>query len=149
MKKGICKYFTDEHLFSHCKAGVRYRDVTPPLSLLMGRKAQLPCGNAKDQVAATFVRFSPGSYAPSSCDKYKEPTAADIAANRAKRKADKKQVQKIFLLIDRLKTQNRGKDWAGMQVCPICKQQLFVQHFGESGRTWGKCETPNCIAWLE
>lgn len=30
--------------------------------------------------------------------------------------------------------------------CPVCKGKL---HLSQAGHVWGKCETPNCVAWME
>lgn len=151
MHAGTCKYFTDEHLFSHCRAGVRYRDVMSVLPHLVGGEALLPCVKTRSQQAVPNFSSLPiaNFQGQACCDKYEAPTSEDIAANQAKRAADMKEIRKIFPLIDRVKAAYQGKDWAGQQACPICAQQLFVQHFGATGRTWGKCETPHCIAWLE
>ncbi len=151
MKKGTCKHFTDEHLFTHCQAGIRYREVMSRLQPRAGAATKEPCVQANvGEYAAALTTLSAAPYGKSACcDKYEEPTATDIAAHQKKRQADLVEVRKIVPLLGRIKSEYQGKDWAGIQACPICHQQLFVQHFGVDDRTWGKCETTGCVAWLE
>ena len=41
------------------------------------------------------------------------------------------------------------KDRTGVVECPICKGQLHLSQSAYNGHVWGKCETADCIAWME
>jgi hypothetical protein len=40
-------------------------------------------------------------------------------------------------------------DWESFEVCPICGGKLHLQYGGYNGHLWGKCETEECLLWLE
>ncbi|MFN7929006.1 MAG: hypothetical protein U0Y68_13870, partial [Blastocatellia bacterium] len=86
---------------------------------------------------------------PSTCNKYDPLSEEEIIAKVKKRQADLQEVKKLFPFLIRFKAQHHGQDWSGMEVCPVCHQKLFIEYFGLTRTTGGKCETPSCLAWLE
>ena len=64
-----------------------------------------------------------------------------------KRGAALREIKKVIPLIDRIKREKPGTDWSGVETCPIYQQRLYIHHFRVSGKSFGSCETPNCVAW--
>jgi hypothetical protein len=57
--------------------------------------------------------------------------------------------ESIGVIINKVKSEHKKKDWSGILECPICKKKLYVSHAAINGHTRGKCETENCINWIE
>lgn len=66
----------------------------------------------------------------------------------SKRSAALHEIRKVLPLIDFIKREKRGTNWSGTETCPICQQPIRIHHFRESGKTWGRCTTKNCVAWM-
>lgn len=50
---------------------------------------------------------------------------------------------------NKIKEEHKGTDWAGVIDCPVCKGKLHVSHAKCNGHVWGKCETEDCVSWME
>jgi hypothetical protein len=49
----------------------------------------------------------------------------------------------------RIKKEHKGENWQGVEECPVCKNKLQMTHAAYNGHTRGKCETPDCLSWIE
>lgn len=113
-----------------CKAGVYYDTV-----LVKG--VGLPC-------------FPPSNGKPCpDCSKREAQTPEEIAQREAEIKEAVERFEKTGPLVRRIKTEHKGKDWQGVEECPICKGKLHMTHAAYNGHTWGKCETDDCVSWIE
>src|SRR4051812_36073412 len=100
---------------------------------------QLPCNKA----------FDTGSMPVAQCDKFQEPTPEEIAAGQD---TITKAVSRFALLAPSLapiRKEQKGKNWVGIIECPSCKGRLHLSHAAYNGHMRGKCETPNCYAFIE
>lgn len=52
-------------------------------------------------------------------------------------------------VIGRVKKERKGKDWRGVEVCPVCGGKLHMTHAAYNGHVYGKCETEHCLNWME
>lgn len=43
----------------------------------------------------------------------------------------------------------KGKSWAGVDECPVCKGKLYMSHAAYNGHVHGQCETKGCLSWME
>lgn len=146
MRKGTCKHFNSEYHNECCAAGVRYEDVTTEPNRLEGKGLRLPCHQictfkAPSQIAEFEKRGQ--------CPKYEEPTAQEIAKDRAELDAVIARMEKTCVVIGKVKKLHKGKDWKGVEVCPVCGGNLHMTHAALNGHVWGKCETEGCVAWME
>ncbi len=145
MQKGLCKHHRSSWHNKTCLAGVCYRDVTPnpdePGCALRQPCRQVPVFNTPDQLAHFERRGT--------CDKYEEPTQAELDAYELKIQAAIQRMEASLPLIDRVKKEHRGQDWQGVEECPICKGKLFMTHAKYNGHVHGKCETEGCLSWME
>jgi len=55
----------------------------------------------------------------------------------------------VLPLVSEVKQVHAGKNWQGTRECPVCKGVLHLSHAGCNGHVWGKCETEDCLSWLE
>ena len=60
-----------------------------------------------------------------------------------------KRMSLIYPIIGRIKKDHKGHDWSGEELCPACGGSLYLSHASLNGHVWGKCSTPNCVAWME
>lgn len=139
-RAGTCKHFNGMGL-DHgktCEAGVNYRAHVGGLDL--GWCTRAPCireGRAR----------STGEIVP--CALYLEPTGEEIAASKAESEAHFETFKLSFPLIARVKKMQKGRNWSGVEECPACKGLLHLSHAASNGHVHGKCETENCLNWME
>lgn len=43
----------------------------------------------------------------------------------------------------------KNKDARGEMECPICQGKLHYTIAGYNGHIWGKCETEDCLQWMQ
>jgi hypothetical protein len=152
MKKGTCKHYTGFTLFrtaGQCRAGVNYRDVTPDPDT-SGCALRIPC-----HTVCNF--YQPGQLAEfarrGTCAKYEEPTDAEVAAHEAEIEAmiakSEAQMAATTPLLKRIKKDHKGQDWQGVEVCPVCGGKLHLSHAAYNGHVHGRCETEDCLNWME
>ena len=58
-------------------------------------------------------------------------------------------VDAIIKVVSEIKQRYEGKDWHGQVLCPICQGRLTVMHSGINDKTHGRCETDECLRWME
>ncbi len=142
-RRGTCKHFTGISLpggddRGACNAGVDYRAHVGGPNL--GWAARLPC--------IKVGRARP-SEPPVPCALYVEPTQAEIDAAEAEWKAVLARMELTFPLIERIKRQRKGRNWSGVEECPACKGRLHLSHAAYNGHVHGRCETADCLQWME
>lgn len=150
MKRGTCKHFTgigydDDNRC--CAAGVRYNDVIPNPEL-PGSGYRVPCIRERKPSAhqlRVLQEFGPAG----ACDKYEEPTEAELATDKQERDAALANWMLVLPLIVEVKQEHEGQHWKGIKECPVCKGRLHMSHAASNGHVWGKCETEGCVAWME
>lgn len=132
MKQGTCKHFTG-YQNGKCMAGIEYRALVGGDDF--GWAARLPC-------VTNSPLNKPGG---PPCEKFEEPTAEELAADKA---ATRKRMDGFVEALRRIKAANKGRGEAGVVTCPECKGQLHFSIAKLNGHIWGKCETPDCLAWM-
>ena len=83
------------------------------------------------------------------CEKYEEPSAAEIAETEAAIDRHMDRMRKVMPMIGKIKEDHKGHTWSGIVACPACGGKLHLSHAGCNGHVWGKCETKDCVAWIE
>jgi len=137
MRKNTCVHFNGvQH--ACCKAGVSYQAF---------KGHEIPCikvwqSKLKGSVPKVITTDA-------KCEKYTEPTPEQIAAYDAEVQASMKKFSLTFPLIKAVKTEHKGKSWAGVMECPVCKGRLHMSHASYNGHVHGRCETKDCVAWME
>lgn len=52
-------------------------------------------------------------------------------------------------LIAKVKHEHKGKNWQGVEKCPVCNGKLHMSHAAYNGHVHGRCETEDCLSWME
>lgn len=147
MKNGTCKHYTGTFHNTHCGAGVCYRDVTTDPDEQEGSALRIPCHSQP------FPQSTPSQLEHfnrrGSCGKYEEPTAEELAEFDRDMEDAIAQTMLAIPLIEKVKAEHEGKNWKGVEACPVCGGKLHMTHAACNGHVWGKCETEGCLAWME
>lgn len=150
MKHGTCKHYNGSFHNTHCDAGVCYLEVTPDPDDITGIHFRHPCFvRTPEQVAELNDGQRECYKRRGTCDKFEEPTDAEIAEEEA---AFEKFADRFLLtlpLIQEIKESHKGHDWKGSEPCPECGGTLHLSHAAYNGHVWGQCETEGCLSWME
>lgn len=141
-----CKHFNGS-INTHCKAGVCYRDVTVDPDEA-GSWLRIPCHTEQPFKNPNTYQIDDFNRR-GKCDKLELPTADEIAEDEAWVQAATDRMLKTLPLVGRVKQEHSGQDWKGVEVCPICDGKLHLSHSSLNGHVWGKCETDDCVSWIE
>ena len=132
LKQGKCKHFTGIR-DAQCAAGVNYVLATKNFEL------SLPC----------MPQTQHDKREPSMCESFCEPTADEIAKDRAELDAHMDKMRLVMEGIAPLRKEHKGKGYAGIIECPACKGKLHLSISSYNGHAHGRCETSNCVNWME
>ena len=153
MKKGTCKFYNGDHHNKCCEAGVDYRSVTSEPDRLDGRAYRKPCVQWDNWKGSRGDGLSPDQLEEwnkrGTCAQYQEPSAEEIDAYEAEMNAHIDKMKKAFAVIAQVKKAQKGKSWNGTVQCPVCGGKLHMTHAACNGHVWGRCETKDCVAWME
>jgi len=121
-----------------CRAGVEYDSVraAPDQIAAVGARHGLPC-------------FEDGC---GSCAQQRFPTEAE-RAQREKELLEFLGFMHTARVAIRKHAGYTGKkpshDMRGTVECPKCRARLGYSVSSYNGHIWGRCETPNCLMWME
>ena len=132
LKKGKCKHFTGIK-DAQCAAGVNYVLATNDF------KYSLPC------LPVDHL----DKREPAECKLFCAPTDVEIAEDRAKFDAHMDVMRVVMTGIASLRKEHKGKGYAGIIECPACKGKLHLTIAAYNGHAHGRCETPDCVNWIE
>lgn len=114
-----------------CKAGVNYDELVP-----------IPC-----------IGYRPGdTHRQAECDKKSCWTREEAVRNEKTREEETK---KALLAISAAHSAakaiglKKGNGGSGSTECPVCKGKLHFSVASINGHLWGRCETKNCVSWME
>lgn len=125
-----------------CKKGMVYDEVDAELPLPY--RAALPCFEP-DEVQLQRLAGKPQCH----CPHVQFPTPEEVAAHEAEVKRCMDKTMLALKAVQPIRREQRGKDWSGVIECPICQGKLHVRHAGCNGHVAAKCETADCVAWIE
>lgn len=136
MKMIRCKYFTHRILETHrCRKKINVRELVGGEGINWYKRIPCSCSKSRD----TYCDF----FELSDCDKLTKQIRAikeqiNIVHHRHQ------VINKVNVLV-----KHYNKEGKGFMKCPVCKGVLDygVQKF--TGKTYGSCETPDCISWME
>ena len=150
MQKGTCKHFNGTWHNKECMAGVCYADVIPRPDDNLGRAFRVPCriieGTEYDQLNAGQKS---GYDERGTCDKFEEPTDEEIREHDEEIEAAVQRHMRTLPLIAKVKEEQEGRDWQGVVSCPVCSGKLHLSHSAYNGHVWGRCDTEDCLSWME
>lgn len=138
IRRQTCKHFNGM-AEDKCRLGIKYASLDPdPES--DGMYYRLPC-NTRQHETTTFVKGV--------CDKFCLPTEDELEEEDRVLEAMMERFTRTLPLISQIKEEHHGTNWAGVVVCPICSGNLHLSHAACNGHVHGKCETDDCVSFME
>lgn len=116
-----------------CEAGVRLGDLTGDQP---GWGLKIPC------------RYMPGG-CPVECPEFAPTEVSVIEEDDAATDEAIAIHMAVMPLVAKVKRDRKGENWKGVETCPICQGRLHLSHAAYNSHVWGKCETENCLSWIE
>ena len=131
-----CKYFTGVSN-DVCKAGIKYQDVKgkPSPDNPFGVSVTWPC-----------LRDEGGHLL---CEKRAWKTDEEVDKKVAESESHLQKTLTAMKIVPEIKKLYKDKNWNGTRECPVCKGVLHLSHAAINGHVWGKCETADCVEWME
>ena len=129
MKFVHCKNYASPLHTKSCKAGITFQALREE----HGSFLKWPCTQGH---AAT-------------CDKAEWPTPEELAAERAAMRNKVDMVMAGIKAAQDFRKANKGRNNQGVVKCPESGGNLHLTIAACNGHVHGKCETPDCIEWME
>lgn len=86
---------------------------------------------------------------PAACNKFEPIGIEAVKADDEAMNASVAKTLAAMSVVPEIKRKHKGKSWAGVVECPVCKGRLHVSHAAYNGHVHGKCETAGCVSWME
>lgn len=83
------------------------------------------------------------------CEHLRCPTPDEIAADEAWTAARIAKLTSVMVGISDWRKRHQGKSHAEVVECPACKGRLHLSIAAYNGHVHGKCETADCVSWME
>lgn len=125
-----------------CKAGVVYDDLDKENRVEY--RAGLPCFHSDSSIAQRL-----GGKPQCHCPHVQFPTEEEAQKEVDEMDREMEKFTVALTTVAPIRKAHKGKDWQGIVECPICNGKLHVRHSGYNNHVWVKCETVNCVAWIE
>jgi hypothetical protein len=121
-----------------CKAGVNYRELAGNPDI--GFATRLPCISIMSEKHVEKV----------TCAKQRPETKEEAEAREAEGDAAVARVLSVLPIINALKrTVPKGRFHQDIVKCPICQGNLHVSLVASNHHARAKCETDNCVSFIE
>ncbi len=150
MTDGQCMHFNGmQHEL--CKRGVRYDRFKPgkPCIQLLHKSARGGTYLRAGEVPAETKPF-PGAQAKECCPFYAELSAKEVQDERAASDAHLEKTIAAIKVAGAWRVRPKpAQDRSGTVECPVCKGKLHLSQSAYNGHVHGKCETADCVAWME
>jgi hypothetical protein len=154
MRRGTCVHYTGMQT-KVCEAGVNYEEV-------FGKRAGIACRAPCLQEYKTHERIDGKMQAvwkpwprrgeqEIPCSLRLMPTEEQIAAANAEWATHMEKMAKVMEVVRPWRTWKKTNRVAKQEVieCPACKGRLHLTQAAYNGHVWGKCETADCVSWME
>lgn len=152
--RGQCVHFNGTQNDA-CDAGVNYAEA---FGALDRRSCRSPCiqeYKSHERVDGKMVPiWKPWNRLPGEemkCDKFRLPTAEEIAADEAQTKRLMDRMRLVMAAVRPWRTWTKTNRVGKQEVieCPACKGRLHLSQAAYNGHVWGQCETKGCVSWIQ
>ena len=83
------------------------------------------------------------------CERLRRPTAEEIAFHEEWLKGRMNRIAAVMLATAPWRKAHKGKSTNDVIQCPICKGRLHLSIAAYNGHVHGRCESADCVAWME
>ncbi len=133
-----CIYFNGM-LNKTCDAGVVYDDTDRGMQVVY--RANMPCHK--------ICKYRTVPWSADHCPKAEFPDIAKAEAKVAEMDEVVARMEKALEAVAPLRRKYKGQDYNGVIDCPICAGKLHFRHAKYNGHIHARCETENCVSWME
>ncbi len=150
MKHGQCIHFTGaQHRL--CGRGVLYAQFAPGLPCIQFMHKSARGGTyLKAGELPAETKPWPGALPKERCPFYAEPTDEQVQADRAEMDAHVEKTMAAMKVASTWRVKPKpAQDRRETVECPVCKGSLHLSQSAYNGHVHGKCETADCVAWME
>lgn len=150
MSPGSCIHFNGVQN-NLCKRGVAYSNWAGPKPCIrfIEKSANGSTSLRPGEVAAERKPF-PGADKAKPCPFYQEPTDEQVQADRAETEAWLERTKVALKVAAEWRVRPKpAQDRHEVKECPICKGRLHLSQSAYNGHVHGKCETQDCVSWME
>lgn len=152
MNQGTCIHFNGV-LNDKCKRGVSYRvnwPEGPKPCIQFIHKSARGCTYLKPGEAPAETKPFPGADKAKPCPFYEDPTDEQVQADREESEAAMKRTFAAIRVAKEWRVRPKpATDRNEVVECPICKGRLHLSQSAYNGHVHGKCETQDCVSWME
>ena len=116
-----------------CEAGVQYSSLPKP-------SQTRPCfltDKGESKPHATH------------CEHLRRPTSDEIEARAIWRRSHMEKLYTVLAGIAGWRAANKGRSHAEVVECPACAGRLHLSIAAYNGHVHGRCETTDCVSWME
>jgi hypothetical protein len=132
---GHCKHYTREvYEKGACAAGVNVRERVGGDDL--GWLGRIPC----------HPSIRAGAHPAFTCEHFAEPTAEELAQEKAASDASFKRIMKARAAILAAGAKPRTQ---GDLSCPVCEAGTLRWSMASNGHVHANCSTAGCVSWME
>lgn len=152
MNHGTCIHFNGvQH--DHCKRGVSYEVNWPmgpkPCIKLLHKSARGGTYLKPGEVPAE-TKPNPGADMAKPCPFYEDPTDEQVQADREETEAALNRTFAAIKVAGEWRVRPKpAQDRYEVVECPVCKGRLHLGQSAYNGHVHGRCETDNCVSWME
>lgn len=148
MNYGTCIHFNGIQN-AKCKAGLPYPAGPIPCIKVIHKTANGGTYFLPGELPAKSEPFS-GAAKALPCPLYLEPTDEQIQAHRVEQEADMNNAIVAMTVAGKWRVRPKpAQDRSEVVECPICKGRLHLSQSAYNGHVHGKCETADCVSWME
>lgn len=150
MKDGQCMHFNGVQK-KLCLRGVAYAQFHPgmPCIQMLNTSARGGTYLKAGEVPAESKPY-PGALPKERCPFYEEATEEQVQADRAKQDTRFEKTKAALVVASKWRLKPKpARDRREVVECPACKGRLHLSQSSYNGHVHGKCETPDCVYWME
>ena len=135
-KSGWCIHYRapSESNNGTCAAGISYNSFSKEDRIM----TRCPC----------FIKPGQKLTDRAYCQKVRPPTEEEIRLHNELVTQRTGRLVRVLEHIADLRAKHQKQNFADRVQCPICKGRLHLS-ITRNGHVHGRCETPDCVAWLE
>jgi len=159
MNQGTCIHYAGFLTEGCCNAGVNYRDAFGGEA---GIVLRMPCHQFRILPAhgrGTYIKAGEPTIrkeidrrgqAMIPCKLLRLPTDDEVEQDRKETDAMFERVMAGMKVAAEWRVKPKpDQDRHGVLECPVCKGRLHVSQSAYNGHVHGKCETEDCVSWME
>lgn len=145
---GSCIHFNGAQ-HELCERGVSYAQFRPgiPCIKFIEKSAN---GGTYPKPGEVAAERKPREYDGKPCPFYQEPTDEQVQADREESEHWMERFRIALKVVSKWRVKPKPEhDRRDIVECPVCRGRLHLFQSAYNGHVHGKCETVDCVQWME